>query len=595
MKMKNSCLFVARLIFTLGSGFILLVNNADAFRQNVQGATIWAAVKAGQTFYVAPDGTPNKKGKKKQPWDLATALSHPQKVKPGATIYLRGGTYTGKFISRLRGTPSNPITVRSFPGEWAKIDGYATTTLANGINSSTRAITVEDSSRLAEGMSFTFHDGVEGLEEICQVSEVLGKTVIINRGWGGTAAVSHASGATIVLGGNNFEIEGADTIYRDLEITNSDPVRVQAVPNAQNGPHLRGSCDLRGPRVKLINCVIHDLQGGVGGVSSSFGAEVYGCIIYNNGYVQNNIYSGHGMYLQNSDADNPKLLRDNIIFNNFGLGIQGLSQTGNTVGMHVIGSVLFGNGSPGASPLWNILLGANDGIADDLRIDSCFIYRGPTVESNSITLDFVSQTGRGEITNTVLAGGRDGIEIKGGSSISLTGNTVFINYQGGQQSLINLKNISSSASLAIGSNRYFNSSGNPLVFAKNEDFKTFANWQSVLRLDRNGSTNSNAAPSNNWIFVRPNQYESGRAHIIVYNWTQKKQVSVNVSEVLRPGDQFEVRNVQDYFASPVIEGTYTGQPLELPMTDLTVATPVGMTTTPAHTGIQFNTFVLIKK
>jgi len=550
---------------------------------------------SGPSFYVAPNGSTSGNGSLSNPWNLQTALNHPSAVLPGATIYLRGGTYTGKFTSKLRGTQSNPITVRSYPGEWAKIDGYARTTLSASINSSTRTMTVANSSGFAEGMFFTFHDGVEGLEEVCQVDSVSGNTVTINRGWSGTAAVSHASGVTVVLGGHNLQIDGADTIYRNLEITNSDPVRVQAQPNTQSAPHMRGSCDLRGARVKLINCVLHDMQEGIGGVSSSFGAEIYGCIIYNNGYVQNNVYSGHGMYLQNSDASNPKVIKDSIVFNNFAIGIQGLSQTGNTVGMHVIGSVVFGNGAQGGTPLWGVLLGANDGTADDLKVDSSFFYKSPNVSSNALTLDFVSQTGRGEVTNTVIGGGRDGIEIKGGSSIKLTGNTVFLNHVGGQEFMMNLKNISSSAAMTVSANRYFNSSGNTIVFGKNEDFRTFSGWQSAFGVDLSGSTNSNAAPPANWVFVRPNQYEPGRAHIIIYNWSQTGTVSVDVSGILNAGDQFEVRNVQNYFASPVIEGTYTGQSLQLPMTGLTVAAPVGMSSGPAHTGVRFNTFVLIKK
>jgi hypothetical protein len=40
-------------------------------------------------------------------------------VKPGATIYLRGGSYKGAFSSGLNGTSAAPITVRNYPGERA--------------------------------------------------------------------------------------------------------------------------------------------------------------------------------------------------------------------------------------------------------------------------------------------------------------------------------------------------------------------------------------------------------------------------------------------------------------------------------------------
>ena len=57
-----------------------------------------------------------------QPWDLQTALNQPASLVPGATLYLRAGTYTGKFFSYLTGSAASPITVKSYPGEWAIID-----------------------------------------------------------------------------------------------------------------------------------------------------------------------------------------------------------------------------------------------------------------------------------------------------------------------------------------------------------------------------------------------------------------------------------------------------------------------------------------
>ena len=70
-------------------------------------------------------------------------------------------------------------------------------------------------------------------------------------------------------------------------------------------------------------------------------------------------------------------------------------------------------------------------------------------------------------------------------------------------------------------------------------------------------------------------------------------MSVDVSRVLRPGDLFEVRNAQDYFARPVLDGTYTGASLVLPMVNLTTAAPNGWTNSLPTTGSRFNAFVLL--
>ncbi|MFN7926753.1 MAG: hypothetical protein U0Y68_02215 [Blastocatellia bacterium] len=78
---------------------------------------------AGNQFYVSPTGTAGGDGSIGNPWNLATALAQPASVKPGATIWVRGGTYAGAFVSNLTGTETAPITVRAYPGERPMLDG----------------------------------------------------------------------------------------------------------------------------------------------------------------------------------------------------------------------------------------------------------------------------------------------------------------------------------------------------------------------------------------------------------------------------------------------------------------------------------------
>jgi hypothetical protein len=77
-------------------------------------------------FYVTTTGTPSGNGSVASPWDLPTALRSPT-VKPGDTIWIHGGTYRGAFVSKLVGERGAPITVRSYPGEWAILDGAGET------------------------------------------------------------------------------------------------------------------------------------------------------------------------------------------------------------------------------------------------------------------------------------------------------------------------------------------------------------------------------------------------------------------------------------------------------------------------------------
>ena len=72
-------------------------------------------------WYVAPNGNDAHNGTFRQPFKtIANALS---RVAPGDTVFLREGSY-GEFVIPTRsGEPGRMITLKSYPGETAKIDG----------------------------------------------------------------------------------------------------------------------------------------------------------------------------------------------------------------------------------------------------------------------------------------------------------------------------------------------------------------------------------------------------------------------------------------------------------------------------------------
>lgn len=79
------------------------------------------ALEAQTCWFVAPVGDDAGKGTKEQPLrTIAEALS---RVKPGDTVWLREGTYSEFIKPSCSGELGKPITLKSFPGETAKIDG----------------------------------------------------------------------------------------------------------------------------------------------------------------------------------------------------------------------------------------------------------------------------------------------------------------------------------------------------------------------------------------------------------------------------------------------------------------------------------------
>lgn len=80
------------------------------------------ALNAGPGFFVDPvKGLDHHDGSVEKPWKTVNHAL--QRLKPGATLYLRGGTYYECVTLAALGTPEKPITVRSFPGELAILDG----------------------------------------------------------------------------------------------------------------------------------------------------------------------------------------------------------------------------------------------------------------------------------------------------------------------------------------------------------------------------------------------------------------------------------------------------------------------------------------
>jgi nitrous oxidase accessory protein NosD len=70
---------------------------------------------------VAPNGSDRGSGTPPDPWRTVQALA--ARIKPGDVGCLRRGTYPGGLRFRRAGTPGRPVTIRSYPGEAARIVG----------------------------------------------------------------------------------------------------------------------------------------------------------------------------------------------------------------------------------------------------------------------------------------------------------------------------------------------------------------------------------------------------------------------------------------------------------------------------------------
>ncbi|HKB70776.1 MAG TPA: PKD domain-containing protein [Thermoanaerobaculia bacterium] len=347
----------------------------------------------------------------------------------------------------------------------------------------------------------------------------------------------NAGGQTIL------QVSGAYTRYWGFEIMSSQTNRSSssvsgaAITTMQTPGH---------PGLKLINLVIHDTLGNGFWIDAT-DMEMYGCLVYYNGWAASDRGHGHGIYAQNDTGT--KHFIDNIIFQQFDKGIQYFGGTSAPINnMDTEGNTLFQNGYIDATESNNIEIGGG------------VVAQNPVFKNN---YSYNSNIGKEDI---------------GGYNTAGTSNLV---YQNNYDAADNdwPTTFSGLNGYAITGNLFRGHAG---------AFPTSAYPSNSYYL----GTPPPATP--NQVFVRPNKYEPGRANITAFNWAHRAYVYPDVSAVLAVGDAYEVRNAQNFYGPPVATGTYAGGRIAVPTTGLPSAAPVGWAT-PAATGPEFNAYVFLRK
>lgn len=350
-----------------------------------------------------------------------------------------------------------------------------------------------------------------------------------------------------------LQISGSWVVFRDLEILNSRTVRRSTQTGSAPSDILQpAGITVLSPNVKIINNIVHDTSTGLASWKDASDNEFYGNIVYYNGWDAPDRGHGHGAYMQNRAGT--KYLIDNIVFNMFEIGLQIYGSSATELNnFHLEGNIVFNSGVMAGHYSRNLFIGGGV-VANNPVLKSNFTYY-PTSWNHGGDNNIGAYGGGKGCTNLVL---ENNYLVSGGIALTLNQCTI-------------------------------SSFRDNTLFGELRNFSAASHPQNSFLLRKR--------PAGAKVFVRPNRYETGRAHIAVYNWDQAASVEADLSGIgLAPGDTFEIRDAQNFFGPPVLTAAYTGAKISIPMNSVAVATPVGnVPYSPVHTTAEFGAFVVLKK
>lgn len=436
------------------------------------------------------------------------------------------------------------------------------------------------------GDTFWMHEGIYPIGHLdTSVHGAAGQPITFRQARGERAQVV---GSLIIEG------EIGHVVFRDFELCSGEIQRLSRQTGVgfkpTDMPNHVEAIQVGAPNLSFINLIVHDSA-----CSALYTAQeatntlIYGCLVYNTGWASPDNAEGHSFYLQGAGE-----ISDCIAFNTTGANFHLYA---NGPGWSLRNLTVDGNVAFGAGTLqqvrnyrdWIVGVDKPSTIADNIVLKNNMGF----AVSNSTTLAQV-QIGRENANGTVVLSSNYwplGLVFNNWSSTTVSGNLIAPQ---NSDPVVDLQQNLTRLTGGWDDNYYYSGSSSREVFHSGSTGCSFGDWKKNTGYDSSSSYTRGRLKGTK-VFVRPNRYEPGRANIVVYNWDNLGKVAADVRAVLNIGVAYEVRNAQDFFAPPVLSGIFDGQPLELPMTGLTVAKPMAPFQTPAPTGPTFSVFVLLPK
>lgn len=239
-----------------------------------------------------------------------------------------------------------------------------------------------------------------------------------------------------------LEVKGGYVVYKNFEITwLGDFSRDQ---NDKSFQVCSGIRHLSGVNCKFYDLDIHDNPGlGIGSWRHGAGTIIENCRIYNNGFLaKNGKGRGEGIYVQNK-SDATRLLKNNVIFNNYYKGIEvwsaGKKANSEYVkNIRLEGNIVFNSGSPAGRHYDNVIIASDDrngiNVAKNISVVNNIFYHN-TLQPNgnligdapSLTIGFNRKAPVEDVIvkGNIITGGYNGLRLLYAKSLKFKNNQVY--------------------------------------------------------------------------------------------------------------------------------------------------------------------------
>lgn len=381
--------------------------------------------------------------------------------------------------------------------------------------------------------------------------------------------VQNYPGETPLLDGPLLMSGNSNVWFIGLEIFLSDApmplnlTRDQQNDAAQAGVYRKTLLDIgSGLNLKFINCVFRN--GYASTAPGGEGTEIYGCLFLASGRHSSDLSSGHGCYTSGGDG---KRFVDNILMNNFlnGLNLYNLSDV-NAINSYTIeGNIVAGNGY--GYPSGEQMLVSASG-ATNLVVSNNFFYTKPVTAGTSGASMVLGYGSSPLVRNATISN----YFLHAAPAIySNTLGTFKYNKVYCDGAVISMWGDWSGITLDY--NDYQSSFWPPFNPVQTNYFDTFDQWKARTGGESHSTFATNPPTTGVQVFVRTNQYEAKRGHVVILNWATNDNVTVDISALgFNSGDRYKVRAAQAW-TNAIITRTYDGNPISLPMTNWAVIQP----------------------